>query len=682
MAEIYNIIVVNEADGCLNSVTNQYTITGCNQTVVVKFDGTNNAVGPFDIYTGSTGTTAVYTGVTRTEMIYGVVLTLTDSSAFCGTPTPTPTPTLTQTPTITPTLTQTPTNTPSPTATLGLTPTASESPTPTVTPTVTQTPSLSPTITPSNSATPSPTVTPTQTNTQTPSVTATNTETPTNTPSVTATNTETPTNTPSVTATNTETPTNTPSVTATQTPTVTPTNTITPSVTETVTPTNTATVTPSVTETQTPTVTPTLTQTPTNTATVTPSVTETPTETPTNTPTPTETATNTPTPTETVTPTPTTTPNRNLIVSNFNTSGGMSITFLTELGFTISNYVPPVDFGQSKNAFHTTISSGNTLDVFTSGTTRGTLQLIVNTNLIDTNTLDAGSTWNIVFNTGLTENDLVEIRLIDAPTPTPTLTPTNTQTPTVTNTQTPTVTETPTNTPTVTETPTNTPTVTPTNTSTPTVTPTTTPTPTPTNLPFSAYLFAEPQDVNDGVDLNNYMTVDNPGTWPGYQFGGTPGSSNYSNNMDIYVHFSGWTSSTGNYITSPATFAGPIRQASGPGTDSFGCTQNQYTFGTIAVNIGQVTANLQYFYSIWVPLAGVGGSMTNMTVDIGSGAACTFNLLSDGLPDSIAGTNVVVTSGAPIPAGVYRVLWLGTFAVQPSTPPLLASLFFKGDTKT
>jgi hypothetical protein len=411
-------------------------------------------------------------------------------------------------------------------------------------------------------------------------------------------------------------------------------------------------------------------------------LTQTPTETVTNTPTPTETATNTPTPTETQTPTPTTTPNRNLIVSNFNTSGGMSITFLTELGFTISNYVPPVDFGQSKNAFHTTISSGNTLDVFTSGTTRGTLQLIVNTNLIDTNTLDAGSTWNIVFNTGLTENDLVEIRLIDAPTPTPTLTPTNTQTPTVTNTQTPTVTETPTNTPTVTETPTNTPTVTPTNTSTPTVTPTTTPTPTPTNLPFSAYLFAEPQDVNDGVDLNNYMTVDNPGTWPGYQFGGTPGSSNYSNNMDIYVHFSGWTSSTGNYITSPATFAGPIRQASGFGTDSFGCTQNQYTFGTIAVNIGQVTANLQYFYSIWVPLAGVGGSMTNMTVDIGSGAACTFNLLSDGLPDSIAGTNVVVTSGAPIPAGVYRVLWLGTFAVQPSTPPLLASLFFKGDTKT
>ena len=181
----------------------------------------------------------------------------------------------------------------------------------------------------------------------------------------------------------------------------------------------------------------------------------------------------------------------------------MSITFLTELGFTINNYVPPVEFGQSKNAFHTTISSGNTLDVFTSGTTRGTLQLIVNTNLIDTNTLDAGSTWNIVFNTGLTENDLVEIRLIDAPTPTPTVTPTNTVTPTVTATPTETPTETPTNTPTVTETPTNTPTVT----ETPTNTPTLTQTPTPTSPPSQAYLFISPISASTTTDINAWMTA-------------------------------------------------------------------------------------------------------------------------------------------------------------------------------
>ena len=173
MAEIYDIIVVNEASGCQNAVTNQYTITGCNQTVLVKFDGTNNAVGPFDIYTGSTGTTAVYTGVTRTEMIYGVVLTLTDPSAFCGTPTPTPTPTVTPS-------SQTPTPTPTP----SITPSETATPTPTTTPTVTPTNTPTNTVTPSTTETPTPTVTPTNTptNTVTPSTTETPTPTPTMTP--------------------------------------------------------------------------------------------------------------------------------------------------------------------------------------------------------------------------------------------------------------------------------------------------------------------------------------------------------------------------------------------------------------------------------------------------------------------------------------------------------------------
>jgi hypothetical protein len=154
MAEIYDIIVVNEASGCQNAVTNQYTITGCNQTVLVKFNGTNNAVGPFDIYTGSTGTTAVYTGVTRIEMISGVTLTLTDPSAFCGTPTPTPTPTITPS-SVTPTPTPTSTVTPTPSVTIGLTPTPTPSvtigitPTPTSTTTPTPTPSITPSSTPS-----------------------------------------------------------------------------------------------------------------------------------------------------------------------------------------------------------------------------------------------------------------------------------------------------------------------------------------------------------------------------------------------------------------------------------------------------------------------------------------------------------------------------------------------------
>ena len=634
MAEIYNIIVVNEADGCLNSVTNQYTITGCNQTVVVKFDGTNNAVGPFDIYTGSTGTTAVYTGVTRTEMIYGVVLTLTDSSAFCGTPTPTPTPTLTQTPTITPTITQTPTNTPSPTATLGLTPTASESPTPTVTPTVTQTPSLSPTITPSNSATPSPTVTPTQTNTQTPSVTATNTETPTNTPSVTATNTETPTNTPSVTATNTETPTNTPSVTATQTPTVTPTNTITPSVTATVTPSNTATVTPSVTETQTPTVTPTLTQTPTNTATVTPSVTETPTETPTNTPTPTETATNTPTPTETITPTPTTTPYRNMLVSNYNSSG-MNIDLIYATGFSLLfGYTPPVTSGQTNLvAFHSTIVSGDTLSVTTTGVGRGELQLLVNTFLVDSIVLDAGGLWNAVLTTGLTESDVLEVRLVEAPTPTPTLTPTNTQTPTVTAT--------------VTETPTNTPTYTPTVTETPTNTPTYTPTPSPTSPPFQAYLFIDRNDVTIRNALRDYLAAlsATTGNFRGLNLS-SPSTvqATFDGQMNAYFAYSGWG------VSEPTILTAPISTTSG-GNDIWGNPITAYKFQTIQVPSATVPSAEVAWYT-WVVATGMTNGQKYSTIKNGNANPPATDLTVNSV---LNGLIVNYSGSTNIPAGTYRI---------------------------
>jgi hypothetical protein len=182
--------------------------------------------------------------------------------------------------------------------------------------------------------------------------------------------------------------------------------------------------------------------------------------------------------------------------------------------------------------------------------------------------------------------------------------------------------------------------------------------------------------------MGNYMYLQGA-DWYGYANSLTPGAVNYSNNLDIYAHFPGWTTPQDQFLTPVSSFTGSIRQAVGIGTDSFGCSQNQYTFGTIEVTTSDVTVSQQYFYSVWIPLNGVGGTMTNMTVDIGSGAACSTNLLNDGLPDSgLATINVTVTSGAAIPAGTYRVLWLGSFAVQPSTPPLLAALYFKGDTKS
>ena len=259
-------------------------------------------------------------------------------------------------------------------------------------------------------------------------------------------------------------------------------------------------------------------------------------------------------------------------------------------------------------------------------------------------------------------------------------------------TQTPTPTPTPTATPGVgTQTPTPTSTLTPTPTPSndvipsPTPTTTTTPTPTPTQeANYFAYLFPEPLDATSGTNLGQYM-FDNGATWFGYYNTGTPGTTDYSSNLNTYAQYPGWSGGVDEFITPVTSLTSLIRQPAGSGTDSFGCPQNQYTFGTIRVTTSQVNVNEQYYYSIWIPLAGVGGSMTNTTVDITSGSACGDNILSDGIPDpTLAGTNVIVTAGAAIPAGTYRVLWLGSFATQPSAvppPPLSSSLFFKGDTK-
>ena len=253
-------------------------------------------------------------------------------------------------------------------------------------------------------------------------------------------------------------------------------------------------------------------------------------------------------------------------------------------------------------------------------------------------------------------------------------------TPTPTLTQTPTITQTPTEsmTPTPTESMTPTPSVTQTMTQTPTLTST----PTPTNVPYVAYLFPEPSDATSINNLGQYM-FDNGASWYGYwNDGGPPAGASYSSNLDIYAHYSGWSQTVDSFFTPVTNMTGAIRQTAGVGTDSFGCTQSQYTFGTIAVTTAMVDPDIQYYYSIWIPLAGVGGSMTNMTVDIGSGAVCSTNIVNDGLPDSLAATNVTITSDAAIPAGTYRVLWVGTFAAQPTAPPLSVTLYFKGDTKT
>jgi hypothetical protein len=305
---------------------------------------------------------------------------------------------------------------------------------------------------------------------------------------------------------------------------------------------------------------------------------------------------------------------------------------------------------------------------------------------------------DVIYYSAVTRNNFLDgvVVNVDCISPTPSPTPTNTPTPT----QTPTNTETPTNTPTNTPTPTQTgtsgltPTPTPTNTETPTQTPTNTETPTntPTNTPtltqtpsqttslFKAYLFPEALDSTSQDSLGQFM-FDNGADWYGFVNSGTiPGSTNYESNMLTYIQYPGWTGSSGNFITSVTNLTGNIRQSSGSGTDTFGCSQNQYTFGTIEVTTSNVNPNVQYDYSIWIPLAGVGNTLTNMTVDVGSSSPCTSNIFSDGIPDlGNVAIDVDVPIGSILPAGTYRVLW--NFVV-PATLPLGATIYFKGDTKT
>jgi hypothetical protein len=237
---------------------------------------------------------------------------------------------------------------------------------------------------------------------------------------------------------------------------------------------------------------------------------------------------------------------------------------------------------------------------------------------------------------------------------------------------------TPTPTPTLSPTPTNTPSS---ETPTPTATPTLTPTPSSTPTGFLGYLIPEPLDSTSQTDLGQYMFDNGASQYYGFaNTGGIPNSSTYAADMAIYIQYSGWTGSSGNFISDVSTLSGYIRQASGSGTDSFGCTQNQYTFGTIELTTSDINPIYQYNYTVWLPLVGVGGSLTNMTVDVGDAISCSNTVFNGYIPDgTLAGINVTVPSGCAIPSGTYRVLW--NF-ILPASSPLGASLYFKGDTKT
>jgi len=226
--------------------------------------------------------------------------------------------------------------------------------------------------------------------------------------------------------------------------------------------------------------------------------------------------------------------------------------------------------------------------------------------------------------------------------------------------------------------------------------PTPTPTPTPTVPPIFAYVVPEPQDTGGSststYKLGSYMyylsdgvTIDTNVNWYGYSSGGwaDPANPYYSYMMDKYISYSGFTlGSDGNFMTPISSFNGSLQQSSGVKTDGYGCSVNQYTFETITISNSNINPNEYYFYSVWIPLSGVGGVMDNMTIGVGyMSYPCSFDFLLTPAT-TISSTNITVTSGAAIPAGVYRVLYCSSSMLLPPSTPSTNNFYFKGDTKS
>jgi hypothetical protein len=198
---------------------------------------------------------------------------------------------------------------------------------------------------------------------------------------------------------------------------------------------------------------------------------------------------------------------------------------------------------------------------------------------------------------------------------------------------------------------------------------------------FRAYIFAEPQTSSDDTTLLDYAIANGAIDWGNYYSGTVPNNSggNYNNDLNVYAHQPSFINGGGNFVT-PLTLSAPILQSSGTYS---GCSHNIYTFPSIPI-IPSINVNpsIQYFYSIWIPLAGVGGTFNNMSIDLGT-TSCGSGIYSGIQPVSTLATiNVVVTSGAAIPAGTYRVLWLSPNLILPPSLPLGSTYYFRGNTKS
>ena len=197
---------------------------------------------------------------------------------------------------------------------------------------------------------------------------------------------------------------------------------------------------------------------------------------------------------------------------------------------------------------------------------------------------------------------------------------------------------------------------------------------------YLGYILPEPQDAasQNAIGLWTYNAG---GLFNGFSSNpGGPFINSYANDMAIYAQYPGWFGNSGNFITNVSTFSNSIRQATGSGADSNGCLIGQYKLSSVGITSTNINPSIQYSYTIWIPLAGVGGIFTNMNIDAGTGGSpCSTNISNGAIPEpGYAAINVTVPSGCAIPAGIYRVLWLPSLYNFPPTTPLQSNIWIKG----
>lgn len=241
---------------------------------------------------------------------------------------------------------------------------------------------------------------------------------------------------------------------------------------------------------------------------------------------------------------------------------------------------------------------------------------------------------------------------------------------TVSATPTPTLTSTPTTTPTLTQTPTTSTTT--------TLTPTITPSP--TSEPLYVYLFPEPQDETSLTDLGQHMLDQGAEYFFGYGNSGSPSEINYSDDLEIYTSYSGFTDGGGSKFRVPVSgLTSTINQTSSSIIDNYQCIQAPNTFGSIKVSNTDVDFSETYFYSVWIPVNSVPIDWVNMSVDISIGTQCTGNLVTENIPSEILSQKVVtINNDTSIPAGEYRVLWMTLSALISPELANSNSIYFKG----